>query len=318
MANNGNNIITPMPNFGLGTWQLANEQAYHAVRYALENGYTHVDCAPIYMNEKHVGKGIKDALRNQNIKREQLWITSKLWNSFHDPDDVAGALKESLHFMQLDYLDLYLIHWPVAMRKNIGHSRPTSGLDFISLKDIPLHETWRAMIDCQQQGLVKNIGVANFSASKIQQLIAHTGVTPYNNQVECHPFLSQTILREYCQNNHIRFTAYASLGSSNRPKQFKVPQEPSLFDNENIIAMAQEYQCTVAQLLLAWALQQQITVIPKSSQSQRISENLLAQKLQISTSDLADLNQLNQNFRYISGVFYEKEGSPYTANSIWA
>lgn len=318
MANNGNNIITPMPNFGLGTWQLANEQAYHAVRYALENGYTHVDCAPIYMNEKHVGKGIKDALRNQNIKREQLWITSKLWNSFHDPDDVAGALKETLHFMQLDYLDLYLIHWPVALRKNIGHSRPTSGHDFISLKDIPLHETWRAMIECQQQGLVKNIGVANFSVSKIQQLIDHTGVTPYNNQVECHPFLSQTALRQYCQSNNIRVTAYASLGSSNRPKQFTTQQDPSLFDNERIAAMAQEYQCTVAQLLLAWALQQQITVIPKSSQSQRISENLLAQKLQISTSDLADLNQLNQNFRYISGTFYEKECSPYTAKSIWA
>ena len=309
--------LTNTPKIGLGTWKSSTKEAYESVRYAIQAGYQHIDCAPIYMNEKPVGQAIKDAIANQEARREHLWITSKLWNSFHAYHDAIYALKETLHFMQLDYLDSFLIHWPVAMKKSLGYRRAKSGDDFISLDSITLEETWQALIECKKLGLTKSIGVSNFSITKIQDIMNKTGIKPHTNQIECHPLLSQNNMLEFCKEHSINITAYAPLGSKDRPQALKADNEPSLLDHPTITSIATEQQAECAQILLAWNLQRNLTVIPKSSRPHHIKNNLNAGKIKLSTQQMERINQLNKNFRFIDGRFYEKEGSPYSRQSIW-
>jgi alcohol dehydrogenase (NADP+) len=308
---------TTIPPIGLGTWKSADHSVYNAVRYALEIGYQHLDCAPIYMNEKPIGQAIKDAISAGHIKRQSLWVTSKLWNSFHAYNDAIDALKETLHFMQLDYLDSFLIHWPVAMKKSVGHARAKSHHDFIPLDQAPLESTWEALIECQKQGLTRTIGVSNFSIEKIDHLIKKTGVTPAINQVECHPLLSQQPLLDYCQQHHISLTAYAPLGSNDRPNKMKLAKEPSLLQHPCIQEIATFHHCSTAQVLLAWAMHRGTIVIPKSIQPQHIKNNLDALNLRLQDQEITAINQLNQNYRFIDGRFFALPDSPYTVDSIW-
>jgi alcohol dehydrogenase (NADP+) len=302
---------------GLGTWKSATEDVYKAVYHALTHGYRHIDCAPIYMNEKPVGQAIHDSISSSGIQREDLWITSKLWNSFHAYNDAISALKETLHFMQLDYLDSFLIHWPVAMKKSVGHARAQSASDFISLKDITLEETWQALIDCQKLGLTRTIGVSNFSQSKIEAISLATGIKPFINQVECHPLLSQQPLLNYCQENNILFTAYSPLGSSDRPAPLKQANEPSLLQHPTINEIATQHNVSNANILLAWGLSRNTIVIPKSTQVAHIDSNLAASNIQLTHDNIMTINTLNQDFRFIDGRFFEKPGSPYNRETIW-
>ncbi len=309
--------LSNAPQIGLGTWKSSTKDAYESVRYAIQAGYQHIDCAPIYMNEKPVGQAIKDAISHHETHRDKLWITSKLWNSFHAYHDAISALKETLHFMQLDHLDSYLIHWPVAMKKSLGYRRAKSGDDFISLNSITLEETWQALIECKRLGLTKSIGVSNFSITKIKDIINKTGVKPHTNQIECHPLLSQNNMLEFCKEQGINITAYAPLGSNDRPQALKADNEPNLLDHPIITDIATEQQAECAQILLAWNLQRNLTVIPKSSQPDHITSNLDAGKIKLSIQQIERINQLNKDFRFIDGRFYEKPGSPYSKQSIW-
>lgn len=306
-----------LPGMGLGTWKMTQSEASAAVSHAIAHGYRHIDCAPIYMNEKTVGQGIRLGLQQSGLTREAIWVTSKLWNAFHTPEHVMPALKETLHFMQLDYLDLYLMHWPVAIRHACGHNRPQSSADFIDLADCPLSDTWEAMEACQHAGLTRAIGTANFSQTKLSDLLDHASIAPVVNQVECHPHLPQTTLREYCQRHQIHVTAYASLGSGDRPHQLKGPHEPGLLDHPTVQALATQYQATPAQVLLAWSLAHGCSVIPKSIQPQHQQDNFAAQQLAFSFEDRQRLSALDRHFRYISGEFFTKPGSPYTLANLW-
>ena len=196
---------------GLGTWKSSPGEVGGAVRTALELGYRHIDCASIYGNEAEIGQALAGAFRDGVVQRDQLWITSKLWNDCHAPEDVRPALLRSLSDLQLEQLDLYLIHWPVVHRH--GVVMPEQAADQIPLEQLPLSQTWGAMEALVEEGLVRQIGVSNCSAAKIAALLPQARHRPMVNQVERHPWLQQNALLQLCQREGIGLTAYSPLGS---------------------------------------------------------------------------------------------------------
>lgn len=304
-----------IPAIGLGTWKLTEEQAETVIPMALEMGYRHLDGARIYENEAAVGRGIQAGLANTGLARTDLWITSKLWNDAHRPEHVLPALKQTLSDLSLDELDLYLIHWPVAQRP--GCFRPEVPEDYLTLDEVPLAETWQAMADCQQQGLCRNIGVSNFSQLKLESLIADTGVVPAVNQVESHPYLAQTELLEFCQQQGIALTAYSPLGSGDRPDGMRQLNEPHLLSDPTVVQWAQQLDRTPAQILLAWALQRDTVAIPKSAHRDHLQQNLDAVTVELPAESIEAINRLDRHHRYVDGTFWEIPGGPYTAANVW-
>jgi alcohol dehydrogenase (NADP+) len=304
-----------MPALGLGTWKSAKGEVYQAVRTAVELGYRHFDCAYIYGNEEEIGQAFKDAMANNEIKRANLWVTSKLWNNVHEKKYVAPAFQKSLDLLGLEYLDLYLIHWPVALRHDIGF--PAKADELISLKTVSLSETWAEMIKLKASGKAKHIGVSNFGIKNLDKIIADTGFVPEALQIEIHPFLQQKELLDYTNSKGIILTAYCPLGSSDRPANRIIDGEPKLFDNEILQNIAKEKGCSTAQVMLAWAVCRGTSVIPKSVNPGRLKENLAAADIELNTEQMSQISDLDMNYRYIKGDFWCIEGSDYTLESLW-
>ena len=301
--------LSAMPSLGLGTWQAPPGQVKQAVCDALELGYRHVDCASLYGNEAEIGAALQRAFQSGLVQREELWITSKLWNDCHAPEQVRPALLRSLRDLGLEHLDLYLIHWPVVHRH--GVLMPERASEQIPLEQMPLQDTWRAMEALVDEGLVREIGVSNFSAIKIDSLLQHARRRPTVNQVERHPWLQQNALMGYCQHQGIQLTAYSPLGSSSSNGQ------PSLLDDPVICAIAEEHRASPPQVLLAWGLATGTAVIPKSVHRDRLASNLAALRLQLSRSDLDRIAALDRHHRILDGSFWELPGGPYTRANLW-
>lgn len=304
-----------MPALGLGTWKSAKGEVYEVVRKAIEIGYRHFDCAFFYGNEAEIGQAIADAVKNGEVQREDLWITSKLWNNRHRKEQIQAAFEVTLHDLGLDYLDLYLIHWPVVLQDDVGYAQ--KGSDLISLSELPLSETWQGLIDLKEKGLTKHIGVSNFSIKKINQVAEETGVMPEVLQIEMHPFLQQQKLLDFANEKGIFLTGYCPLGSSDRPAARILENEPKLFQNPIIQEIANQKGVSVAQIILAWAVNRGTSVIPKSVNPVRLKENLEAADLELSDAEMQKMNGLDLHYRYIKGDFWCLEGSDYTLENLW-
>lgn len=304
-----------MPLLGLGTWKSDPGQVYAAVREAIKIGYRHIDCAAAYGNEAEVGQALSDALKSGEVARHELWITSKLWNNAHGRDNVAPALKRTLADLQLDYVDLYLIHWPIPLKP--GVSFPSSANDFLPLDQAPLHSTWSGMEAAASAGLARHLGVSNCSAKKLRELLPHCKLKPEVNQVELHPLLQQPELLAYCAAEGIHITAYSPLGSSDRPAFVKAADAPVLLENPVIRSIAEAHGRTPAQVLLAWHVQRGISTTPKSVNPARLRENLAAADLALTNEDLRRIATLDQGYRLLVGSFWEMPGGPWTVETIW-
>lgn len=284
-----------MPLVGLGTWKSAPGQVKQAVLAALDCGYRHIDCAAAYGNEQEVGEAL--ALRlGKALRREDVFVTSKLWNTKHHPEDVEEACRTSLSDLGLSYLDLYLMHWPMAFQRG-KELMPRRKDGSVCYSDTHYRDTWKAMESLVDKGLVKAIGLSNFNARQIDDIISVARHKPVVNQVECHPYLSQQALLAHCRSVGVAVTAYSPLGSGDRP--WASPDEQSLLEDPQLGAIAHRYQKTPAQVILRWHIQRAVVCIPKSVTPSRIQQNLQVFDFSLSDNDMILIESFNRNERFI-------------------
>ncbi|CAM4236022.1 aldo/keto reductase [Lederbergia lenta] len=254
-----------MPWLGIGVFKVEEgPELINAVKTAIEHGYRSVDTAAIYENEEGVGKGIKEGMKATGISRKELFVTSKVWNADLEYDATIAAYETSLNKLGLDYLDLYLIHWPVE-----GKYR----------------DAWRALETLYKEGRVKAIGVSNFHVGHLKDLIIDAEIIPMVNQIEYHPRLNQKEIQLFCQEHGIQIEAWSPL------------MQGQLLDNEILKQIANKYSKSVAQVILRWDLQNQVVTIPKSTKEHRIIENASIFDFELTKDDMRKIDALNQNFR---------------------
>ncbi|KQL57864.1 MULTISPECIES: aldo/keto reductase [Bacillaceae] len=252
-----------MPQLGFGVWKVKDEEAQPAVSKALETGYTSIDTAMIYQNEAGVGKAIAES----TIDREKLFITTKVWNSDQGYDQTLAAFETSIKKLGLDYVDLYLVHWPTP--------------DFDQYID-----TYKALEKLYKDGRVRAIGVCNFHIEHLERLLNECDVPPVLNQVECHPYLAQNELRAFCEKHNIYLEAWSPLD-----------QGQELLQDDVIVQIAEAHQKTPAQVVLRWHLQRETIVIPKSVTPSRIEENFNVFDFELTDEQMNAINQLDRNQR---------------------
>lgn len=310
------NTDNQIPLIGLGTWKAAPGEVYTAIRWALKLGYNHFDCAPIYGNQKEIGQAFHDAMEEDNLRRQDIFITSKLWNDSHQAKDVLPALHKTLEELQVEYLDLWLMHWPVAQKP--GTAIPSGSDDMLSLKDVPLEETWAEMEKAYNQGLVKAIGTSNFGSEKLQLILDKGQISPAVNQVECHPYLQQNELLDFCNKNMIALTAYSPLGSGSRSKDGNAESnnKSALLEDAVILNIAHKLNVSAAQVILAWQMQRGVIVIPKSANEARLQENLNSLNLILDNQDMEQIARLDKEYRVIDGKAFAY--GDYTPEEIFA
>jgi alcohol dehydrogenase (NADP+) len=269
----------------------------------------------VYGNEAEIGGALRDAMRDGDVARRDLWVTSKLWGNDHGRKNVEPALRKSLQDLGLDYVDLYLIHWPMPLKPGVIF--PQSAADYPPPADVPIVDTWAGFEDAVRAGLARHIGVSNFSIRKLADLVTRSTIKPEVDQVELHPLLQQPDLVKYCASNGILLTAYSPLGSNDRPDLVKSTDAPVLLENPVIKSIAEAHGCTPAQVLIAWHVQRGISVIPKSVTPSRLRENFAAGEIELSSVDLERIAGLDRHYRLIAGNFWAVEGGPWTLETIW-
>lgn len=304
-----------MPSVGLGLWKIDNDATANMVVAAIEAGYRHLDAACDYGNEREAGRGIRMAIERGLCTREELWVTSKLWNTYHRREHVRPAIERSLADLGLDYLDLYLIHFPVHLKYIAPQKRYPPGWIFdpeadqprMELDYVPLAETWGAMEALHVAGLAKHIGVSNFNCSLLRDLLTYATVRPSVLQVESHPYLVQQKLLRYCQQEQIAYTAFSPLGAGSYVPLGMAQQNDSVLEHAVVQQIAEQQGKTPAQVVLRWGVQRGTAVIPKTSRAERLQENIALFDFTLSESQMNQLAALDQCRRFNDpGVFCEQ------------
>ncbi|KAK2192834.1 hypothetical protein NP493_22g07022 [Ridgeia piscesae] len=281
------------------------EKVTQAVNCAIEAGYRHIDGAYVYGNEVNIAPALKEQMSKGQVKREDLFITSKLWWTFHSAEDVKPALQESLKRLGVEYLDLYLIHWPTPCQRG-GELLPEGDDGNYLFADTPIVETWKAIEKCVDEGLVKNIGLSNFNSVQVQEIIDNSRIKPSVLQVEIHPYFSQEKLVKFCHDRNMVVTAYSPLGSSDIDGAS--PEFTNLLGEPILKTLGTKYGKTPAQVVLRWHVQRNIVVIPKSVTPSWIKENIQIFDFQLTADDMETVNGLNQNHRLIRLSFRRDDG----------
>uniref|UniRef100_A0A8C2VLP9 Estradiol 17 beta-dehydrogenase 5-like n=1 Tax=Chinchilla lanigera TaxID=34839 RepID=A0A8C2VLP9_CHILA len=304
-----------MPVLGFGTYapeEVPKSMATDATKLAIDAGFRHIDSAYIYQNEEEVGLAIRSKIADGTVKREDIFYTSKLWSTFHRPELVQSCLERSLKKLQLDYVDLYLIHYPVSMKPG-ENSFPTDEHGKVIPDAVDLCATWEAMEKCKDAGLAKSIGVSNFNRRQLEKILNKPGLKykPVCNQVECHPYLNQSELLEFCKSKDIVMIGYAVLGS-NSGKEWLNKDNPVLLEDPVLVALAQKHQRTPAQVALRYQLQRGVVALAKSFNKERLQENFQVFDFQLTPEDMKALDGLNRNIRYFpDSQFCHHPDSPF-------
>lgn len=254
------NQSVSIPILGLGVWKSRPKECFEAVKFALESGYRHIDTAAIYGNEADVGA----AIRESGVNRSDIFLVTKLWNADQGYEEAQKAIDVSLQKLGTDYVDMYLIHFPVSGKRN---------------------ESWKALEKIKQEGKTKSIGVSNFMVPHLEELLKETDIVPALNQVEFHPFLQDTELKNYCNAKGILLEAYSPLAHGQK------------LEDERVTKLAKKYNKSNAQILIRWSLQAGNVVIPKSKNPIRIKENADVFDFQLSPEDMNEISNWNENFR---------------------
>jgi D-xylose reductase len=307
-----------MPAVGLGLWKVPKAVCAETVVSAIKAGYRHLDCACDYANEEEVGAGIRAAIDQGLVTREELWITSKLWNTYHAAEHVELACRRTLSDLGLDYVDLYLIHFPISLKYVDFGTRyppewvhdPGAAEPKMEMVHVPVSETWGAMEGLQRAGLAKAIGVCNFNTAGLRDLLSYASIPPAMLQVELHPFLQQPKLVRFCQEAGIAVTGFSPLGAGSYVELGMASDADSALSHPLIKELAAKHGVSPAQIILRWNVQRGVAVIPKSSKPERLAQNLALFGLELTPAEMDAISGLDQHRRFNDpGVFCEGMGA---------
>lgn len=295
-----------MPAVGLGLWKIEPDAVADAVYQAIKVGYRHLDSAADYGNERQVGEGIARAIADGLCHREELWVTSKLWNTYHRQEHVEAACRKSLEDLGLDYVDLYLVHFPIALCYVDFNDRyppewlfdPSAERPGMKLDTVPLSETWAGMENLVELGLCRQIGICNYNASLLHDLMSYARIKPAMLQVESHPYHTQEALLRTAQQYNIAVTAFSPLGALSYVSIDMATANDSVLTEPVVLAAARRTGATAAQIVLRWGIQRGTAVIPKTSNPQRLIENLTLTEFNLNDDEMAAISALNQNRRF--------------------
>ncbi|PGH03080.1 hypothetical protein GX51_04267 [Blastomyces parvus] len=294
-----------MPIVGFGLWKVNKDTCADQVFNAIKTGYRLFDGACDYGNEAEAGQGVARAIQEGIVKREELFIVSKLWQTFHDPEQVEPVVRKQLADWRVDYFDLYIVHFPIALKYVDPDVRYppgwfNDGKSSVVTSNATIQQTWGAMEELVDKKLSRSIGISNFSMQLIMDLLRYARIKPATLQIEHHPYLTQPLLVNFAQDNGIAVTAFSSFADSGYLElDMQIAMEtPRLLSQPTIVSIAQKHERTAAQVVLRWATQRGIAVIPKSNSEARLRENLRVNDFNLDQSEIDAISALNRSLRF--------------------
>ena len=297
-----------IPVIGLGTFgsdTYSNDEVADAVKFAIENGYRHIDCASVYGNEKEIGQVLSGLMSDGVVKREELWITSKVWNDMHGEGDVIASCKQRLQDLQLDYLDLFLIHWPFPNYHAPGCDVNSRNPDSKPYNHESYMVAWRQMEQLVGMGLVRNIGTSNMTVPKMELLLRDAKIKPAVNEMELHPHFQQPELYDFMLGNDIQPIGYSPIGSPGRPERDKTADDTVDIEDPAIVKIAERLNVHPAVVCIKWGVQRGHVVIPFSVKPEKIKSNLAAATSNpILPEEMEEIAKIDKNCRLIKGQVF--------------
>lgn len=295
-----------MPAVGFGLWKIAKKDTATMVCQAIAAGYRHLDSAADYGNEAEAGEGIRQAIEQGLCTRDELWVTSKLWNTFHRPEHVREACEKSLSDLGLEYLDPYLVHFPISLKYVPIDKRyppewlfdPDADNPTMEIDPVALADTWHALEELVEAGLVRQIGVCNYNSALLHDLMTYARIKPAMLQIESHPYLTQERLLRLASHYDMAVTAFSPLGAGSYIELDMASEQESVLSHPVVCKIADRLQRSPAQVVLRWGLQRGTAVIPKTSRVERLSENINVFDFELGDDDMAAISALNQNRRF--------------------